>query len=632
MKTMFRIKNSKKSKNVSRGTEIEDYLLTATEKEAARMESPLEKNQLRFFWWFVVLLLMILGGRIIHLNVIKGNYYKEIAKGNRIRSIVIKAPRGKIMDRSGDILVNNVPSVDMVIIPADLPEEGGRIREMATELAEILKLNDGEIQAKLESVGHSSLDPILLKENVTQEESLIFMERKKDFPGIMMDRTAVREYVDGLIFSHILGYEGKIGKKELEENPGYLFTDYIGKQGVEKSYENYLRGVHGALQVEVDSMGTVKKELGVINPKAGSDLVLSVNAELQKKIFDELGSVLEKTQTKTAAAIAINPKNGEIMALVSLPSFDNNLFSHSVSGDEYSKLINDPGKPLFNRVISGEYPPGSTLKPLIATAALSEGTINEGTSVSCSGAINIGSYRFGDWKAHGATNVRKAIAESCDVFFYSVGGGYGGVPGLGMSRMKKYENLFGLGKKTGIDLPGESNGLIPDEQWKFDRFSEKWYTGDSYHAAIGQGYVTLTPLQLVNYIAAVANGKALYKPHLVSQIRKNDGQTIDIKPEILEKNLVSPDILKVVQEGMRETITSGTAQSLNNLPVEVAGKTGTAQFGSENKTHAWFVSYAPYDDPEIAMAILVEGGGEGHSSAVPVTKEVYKWYFGDRNP
>lgn len=618
-------------KKMSFGTEIEDYLLTATEGEAARMEKPFEKRQLQFFWWIIIAALTILGARVFYLNVIKGSYYQEVAQGNRIRSIAIKAPRGKIMDRFGDVLVNNIPSVDLVIVPADLPPDKNEEKRITTDLAGIFNINEEEIIGKIESVDKASVSPLLLKENISQDELLIFTERSHEFPGVATEKTAVRDYASGLIFSHILGYVGKIEKKELDEKPGYFLTDYIGKQGIEKSHEENLKGLNGAIQAEVDSFGNVKKELGIINPVEGDNLILSIDSGLQKKIFDELGSILEKTETKTAAAVAINPKNGEVLALVSLPGFDNNLFTNGISGQDYSTIINDPDKPLFNRVISGEYPPGSTLKPAIAVAGLSEGVITGQISINDTGAINIGNYHFGDWRVHGTVDVRKAIAESCDVFFYSVGGGYGNIQGLGMSRMKKYENLFGLGEKTGIDIPGEKNGFIPDEKWKLERFGEKWFTGNSYHASIGQGYITTTPLQLANYIAAIANGGTLYKPYLVSQIKKNNGEIKDNNPTIVNKDFVSPDILKIVQEGMRQTITSGTAQSLNDLPVAVAGKTGTAQFGSEDKTHAWFVSYAPFENPEIVMVILVEGGGEGHSSAVPVTKNVYQWYFFDRD-
>lgn len=617
-----------KNKKVrSGGIEIEDYLFSITEKESARIEFPLEKKKLGFFWALVIFCLFILGGRVFYLNAIKGNYYKEIAQKNSIRSIPIKAPRGKIFDRFGNVLVNNVPSVDVIFIPADLPKNPEEIKNISSEISKILSLNEGEVLAKFSSVDHTSINPLLIKENISQEEYLTLEEKKSDFSGILTDKTAIREYPDSSIFSHVLGYIGKIDKKELDLNEGYLMTDYVGKQGIEKSYEKYLKGKNGGSKMEVDSMGNVKTERGVISPEPGNDLVLGIDYELQKNVYDKLSDILEKTGTKTAAAVAIDPRNGEVRALVSFPSFDNNIFSGKISQEDYLNLINDPDKPLFNRAISGEYPPGSTIKPLIAAAALSEGTINESTSVNCTGAISIGSYVFRDWKTHGNVDVKKAIAESCDVFFYSVGGGYGNIEGLGIDRMAKYEKLFGLGDKMGIDIPGEASGFIPSKEWKIDKLGEKWYTGNDYHASIGQGFITSTALQIANYISAIANGGTLYEPRVVSKIIDLNQNITNNSSVILRSNLISPEIIKIVQEGMRQTVTSGSARSLNDLPVSVAGKTGTAQFGNEDKTHAWFVSYAPYENPEIAMVVFVEGGGEGSSSAVPVTKDVYKWYF-----
>ncbi|GBE16767.1 stage V sporulation protein D [bacterium BMS3Abin15] len=611
----------------SRGMEIEDSILSTTGPEAARIESPLDKKWMNFFWWIIIISLIVLSGRVFYLNVIKGDYYQKVAEGNRIRTIVIKAPRGRIYDRFGNTLVNNIPSIDAVVVPADLPNESSERKKVAEQVAKILGLNGGDTWGMIENLNGKSLNPGLLKENISHEESLVILEKRRELPGIEIEKTAVRDYVDSTIFSHILGFEGKIKKEELETHPDYLLTDYIGKQGLEKSYEEYLRGIHGGRQVEVDSLGDVKKEIGTVAPQPGGDLFLSIDAELQKTIFDKLSNILERTQTRTAAAIAINPQNGEVLALVSLPSFDNNLFSQGMSQEDYSQLINDPDKPLFNRAISGEYPPGSTIKPLIAAAALEENIINENTTVVDSGAINVGSYVFRDWKTHGVTDIRKAIAESCDVFFYSVGGGFYGIEGLGMSRMKKYENLFGWGEKLGIDIPGETDGFVPDEQWKLEALGEKWYIGNSYHAAIGQGFITATPLQVVNYITAIANDGTLYQPRIVSYINKIDGEKMSNDPEIIRENLVSEKNIKIIQEGMRQAVVSGTATMLNSLPVEVAGKTGTAQFGVEGRTHSWFVSYAPYENPKIAIVVLVEGGREDSFGAVPVTKDIYEWYF-----
>lgn len=614
------------------GMEIEDYVLTATEKEASRMEKPLEKKWFDFLWWFIVTLVAVLGLRVFFLTVVRGPYYRDVSKGNSIRSIIIKAPRGRIFDRMGVSLVNNVPSIDAVIIPVDIPRDEEKIKEIAENISTILNMNMDEILTELkDNVTSKSLNPVLLKENIEHDQALALLEKGNILPGIGIEKTAIRDYVDGPIFAHILGYEGKIKQSELDQNQGYLLTDYIGKQGIEKSYENSLRGVHGADQVEVDSMGNTKREIGIINPKSGSDLVMSIDAGLQKKLYDSMGGILEKTKTSTAAAVAIDPRTGQVLAMVNMPSFDNNLFANKISNDQYASLINDPDKPLFNRAISGEYPPGSTIKPAISVAALSEGVITPSTIIdSLGGMLRIGSYTFGDWKVHGPSDVRTAIAESNDIFFYTIGGGYGNISGLGMNRMKKWYNLFGFGQISGIDIGGEASGLIPDEQWKLNKIKERWSTGNSYHSAIGQGYITATPLQLANYVASIANDGILYEPHLVSQIKKNDGTVENINPKVIRSDFVSPDILKVVQEGMRKTITDGTAQTLKNMPVEIAGKTGTAQFGTNGQTHGWFVSYAPYDNPQIAMVVLVEGGGEGHSSALPVTQEVLNWYFGGR--
>jgi penicillin-binding protein 2 len=626
------VKRKKSMLKMFSGMEIEDYVLTATEKEAARMEKPMEKKWFNVLWWIIVISIVILLGRVWFLTVIKGGYYREVSKGNSIRSVVIQAPRGRIFDRNGIPLVNNIPSIDAVIIPADVTKDSEKIKEIASEISAILGMDENGIRDKIESNISNSLNAVLLKENISQDEMLMLLEKNNDIIGISIEKTAIRSYMDGPIFSHILGYEGKIEKKELEKNQGYLLTDYIGKQGIEKSYEQNLRGVHGADQIEVDAKGNIKREIGIINPKPGSDLILNIDAGLQKKIYDSLNDTLEKTQTKTAAAVAINPQNGEVLAMVSIPSYDNNLFAQKISSSEYEKLIQNPDKPLFNRAIAGEYPPGSTIKPAIAAAALSEGTITPSTIINgLGGVLRIGSYSFGDWQAHGPSDVRTAIAQSNDIFFYTLGGGYGGIEGLGMNRMKKWNNLFGLGEYTGIDIDGEADGLIPDEQWKWDKIGEKWTIGNSYHAAIGQGYVTATPLQLVNYIATIANGGTLYKPRIVSQIKKNDETTVSNKAQAIRSGFVSADVINVIREGMRQVVTGGTAQPLKDLPIAVAGKTGTAQFGSENKTHGWFVSFAPYENPEIAMIVLAEGGGEGHSSGVPVTKEVYEWYFGGRN-
>ena len=607
--------------------EIDDAVLTVTEPDTAKIERPLRRNIFPLYWIVAVLMLILLGGKVFSLTVLEGAKYQEASTRNSLRALVIPAPRGTIFDRFGKPLVYNVPSIDLVATASDLPTS----EEERTALKERLMgfgIERGFLDQTFDSLPPKSIQAVPIKEQLTQEEALRFLGQREGFPGINLYKTTHREYIDSTIFAHLMGYEGKIKPEELKDNPDYLLTDSIGKQGIEKSYEKALRGQHGYQQAEVDSLGRVTRELGVINPVAGNDLILNIDMDLQKKIYDSLVVNLEKNSLKKAAAVAIDPRNGAVRAVVSLPSFDNNLFAKGITQDEYSTLSNDEARPLFNRALTGEYPPGSTIKPVVAAAALSEGIIDENQEIESRGGIQVGSFFFGDWKAHGFTDIRRAIAVSSDVYFYSVGGGYGGINGLGIERMKKYENLFGYGEYTGIDFPSEGNGFVPTPEWKKERIGERWYIGDDYNSSIGQGYITATPLQVVNSIATIANGGTLYEPRIGSQIKSQDGRVTSVENKIVRQGFIKPEIIKIVQEGMRETVTEGTAQPLKDLPVEVAGKTGTAQFGGDNKTHGWFVSYAPYSSPELALIVLIEGQGtEETYNAVPVTKEVYQWYF-----
>ena len=615
-----------------RGAEIDEITENSSDLDETRVVgSAVSGGRLKIFRVIVFVFFALLAARVFYLQIARGGYYSELSRENRVRSIVIKAPRGIIYDRNGKKLVNNVPSFDLIAIPADIPKDQNLKKQEMADIAEMFGMNSQNIEVIVGSQNESSMNPVLIKENVSQDESLIFAEKYLNLKGFALDQTAVRQYEDGPYFSSFIGYSGKISKDDLAAHPDYLMTDYIGKTGVEYGYEKNLRGVNGKQEVEVDSAGNIQKDFGITEPVPGSDLVLGIDADLQKKLQDSLQAKLDETGTKTAAAVAIDPRNGEILAMVNLPSYDNNLFAKGISADDYQKLMSDPDKPMFNRSISGEYPPGSTFKPLVAAAALQEGTITPSTTLDCPAAINIGSYSFPDWKTHGLTDVRKAIAESVDIFFYAVGGGWNNITALGIDKIHEYADKFGLGRKLGIDIPGEASGLIPTQQWKQDKIGERWYLGDDYHCAIGQGFVTATPLQLANYIAAIANGGTVFQPHFVDLIKKVDGSVEKVNPVVLNKNFISSANLQVVREGMRQTVLSGTAQPLKDLPVEVAGKTGTAQFGSGNeREHGWFVSFAPYNNPTIAMAVLVEGGGEGFSTAEPVTHDVYQWYFGGR--
>lgn len=613
--------------------EIDDAVLTLTQKDAAKLEWPLERSRSTYFFSLSLLLLGLFAGRLVYLNVVKGGEYQAMAQRNSLRSIVLVAPRGIIYDRFGEPLVRNEPSLDAIVVPNDLPqdeEDRSKVLEAAQQFFALDQLAREEFAQRFEPESNQS---ILLQANVDQRILIQFLAERKRFPGIALSKAAEREYKDGKIFSHILGYEGKIRSEEYADlkNEGYLMTDAIGKQGIERSYESALRGIYGKQMIEVDALGEVQQELGVVPPQKGNDLSLEIDAELQREAYRAMEDVLGKSKLTKGALIALDPRSGAVRALVSFPSYDNNLFSGGISSADYAGLANDPNKPLFNRALSGEYPPGSTIKPILAGAALAERIITPETNIESRGGIQVGKFFFGDWKAHGFTDLRRAIAVSSDVYFYSIGGGYGNISGLGIERMKQYEERFGWGQKTGIDLPGEQDGFLPTPSWKQERFGERWYIGDDYNSSIGQGYVTATPLQVVNAIAAIANGGTLYQPRLVASIQNAQGERTENQPRVLRNNILAADILRVVREGMRETVTEGTAQSLNDLSIAIAGKTGTAQFGGAKQTHGWFVSFAPFEDPELAVVVLVEDQPEEATyHAVPITKALYSWYFEQR--
>ena len=483
-----------------------------------------------------------------------------------------------------------------------------------------------------------SFEPVLLEKKLNREEFLRFAPKLSRFPGIIILESATREYTAGEYLSHVLGYLGKIDQEEYQnkKNQGYLFNDYLGKEGIEFYYERDLRGYDGQQIVEVDSKNRPKKIISEIRPMAGKDIKLTLNLDLQKKLFDRLNKELKTAKVTKAAAVAIDPRDGSILALVSLPSFNNNLFSAGISASEYSNLISSPDQPLFNRVISGVFPPGSSIKPLIGSAALEAGIIKPEQKVNCAGGLVY--YGFGgstwvfpDEYTYGFIDIKRAIAVSCNTFFYVLGGGFPDykIDGLGVDRIGYYANLFGLGTTSGIDLPGEAAGLVPTIKWKEETKGERWYIGDTYHISIGQGDLTATPLQLANYIAAIASGGKLYQPHLLMETIDNLEQTrVKYESQIIRQNFIKPDNLRIIRDAMRQTVTEGSGRKLADLDVAVAGKTGTAQCaGCGSKTHSWFLSFAPFDQPTIVLAVLIEEAGAGHEHAVPVVRDVYEWYF-----
>lgn len=591
----------------------------------------------------MLLFFFLILGRSAWLQAVKGEYYYELAEGNRIRVERLEAKRGVIYDRSGHPLVRNSANFLLYFIPADLPKDKAEQRKIIERVSENLSgVPVEEIRGLLAKVKTGSLEsyqPLFIADNIDYNHAMVLYLEADNMPGVFLTTKTRREYnlfslpgrQAGLSLSHLLGYIGKISEAELKKyGKEYLLIDYIGKSGLENFWENEMKGVNGKKQIEVDALGKEKKIINQEQGEDGHNLVLALDIELQKKIEETIVKSLEKLNLNKACAIAMDPNNGEILAMVSFPSYNNNDFSHGLSQAEYKEISEHPDRPLFNRCIAGEYPSGSVIKPIIAAAALEEKIINEDAVFMSSGGVRINQWFFPDWKAggHGLVNVRSAIANSVNTFFYYIGGGFENFNGLGLERMVKYEKLFGLNTQTGIDLNGEADGFLPTKDWKLETKGEKWYIGDTYHVSIGQGDILVTPLQVANYTAVFANGGALYRPHLIKQILNSEDQPIgqvDNKP--VRTDFISDKNLEIVRQGMRQAVTQGSAQGLLAVPVEVAGKTGTAQWSSKKDNHAWFTGFAPYDNPEIVITVLVEQGGEGSSVAVPIAKEVLEWYF-----
>ena len=611
--------------------ELEEIFAGPAQEETSKIEYLIDDKNIKITKriFFAVLFLLFL--QAAYLQVIKGDYYAKISERNYTRIAAVKSPRGIIYDKNFNQIVFNVPVFDLAIIPYDFFKERNNTNEKIANLSEIVGISKNVLNEKIEKADPTSYQPFLILENINKEDALIIEEKIKNIDGVELEKSSIRNYIDGNYFSNIIGYNGRISEGELKNHPDYLLNDTIGKSGLELVYEKQLRGKYGKQEIEVDSFGKKIKIIEKEDYEPGNNLVLNIDSELQKKIYEELEKMVEKLETGNgAAAVALNPKNGAVLALISFPSYDNNLFASGISNDDYNKLVNDKTKPFVNKAVSGEYPPGSTIKPLIGAAALQEKIISPNKIIIGYEAIYVGSYRYPDWKAHGPVNLVKAIAQSCNVYFYTVGGGYGEIEGLGIDRIKKYANLFGFGEPLGIDIPEESKGLVPDKEWKKNVKNERWYIGDTYHVSIGQGDILATPLQIAAYTAAIANGGKLFQPQVVDKIIDLDDNIIeDIEPKIIRENFIDLENIKWIQKGMRENVVSGSGRALANLPVEAAGKTGTAQYARNKKTHAWYTVYAPYDDPEIALAVIIEGGGKGHVAAVPVAKEVLEWYFGD---
>ena len=634
----------KETRKVQSETELDFSYADISKNPLGRVDTRENPRSLKLFQYVIVIVFLVLGAKLFTLQVANGQNNLKFAEKNSIRSRILDATRGIILDKNGVWLARNQPSYALAIYPSELPKSKTDREKIYSTLSGLISVSENDIRTVAEKNGLSSLDQVLVKENISHDDSLILEQKTKGLLGVEVAKTPVRQYQPGSGLAQILGYTGLISQSELDSHPtDYYQADRVGKTGLESEYESYLKGTHGVEQMEVDSSGNIAKVLVGGNdnePVPGDNIVLNIDSGLQQVTATALQNGINTGKTTTGqdvtagVAAVMDVNTGGILSLVSLPSYDDNLFATKISSADYAKLANDPTLPMFNRAVMGTYPPGSVSKIILASAGLTEGTINQNTSMVTPAAIQIGSYTFPDWKDHSyeSTSVERALAESNDIFFYALGGGFQNIPGLGIDKIKKYWQLFGLGEPTGIDLPGEASGLLPDAAWKKKTTGQSWYLGDTYHASIGQGDLLVTPLQMLRDTAVIANGGKLLEPQIVNKIVSPDGTVVkSFGSRIERQDFIPASVIKTVQEGMRMTVTDGSARSIfPNYPIQVAGKTGTAQFLDNQKTHAWFECYAPYDNPQIAIIVMVEGGGEGFDVAAPVAKDIMSYYFNQK--
>ncbi len=600
---------------------------------------PFLPQQTRQLWPRVagILFIVLMGvclGRIFSLQVSRGASYLTAANGNRIQDEISYAPRGTIYDRRGRVLARNTLRSQLAVIPYLLDRDSAGRERAYQRMAEIIGRSKSDIGTAAEAEGLESTRPLTITDNLTHAQILRIEQSLPLITGFTLDTVQVRRYEASAGLAHILGYVSKVSKEDLAAHASLLPTDYIGRTGIEAVYDSTLRGVNGRRRVEVDALGNPVRLLASSEAKAGTDIRLTIDYKLQLRLEQELQKQLRQTGSKRAAGVAVDPTNGEVLAMVSIPYYDNNLFAKGISQAAYQKLLSDPEKPLLNRAITGTYPSGSTIKPLVAAAALQEGVVNADTVIVDRGYIDVAnqydpsrSYRFRGWRAGGLgpMNVRRALAYSSNIYFYTVGGGHGSITGLGVNRLTDYYRKFGLGQPTGIDLHGEVGGFVPTPESKQQRVNEPWYLGDTYNISIGQGDLRLTPLQILMAHAAIANGGSLLAPHIVSDsgglATRQASHTVPVAAEHLE----------TVRAGMHDMPYHGvfSAERFAKIPVQIAGKTGTAQAsnpGGGGRPHGWFIAFAPYEKPKVSMLAMIENV-EGSTIALTPVINTLAAYF-----
>jgi len=563
------------------------------------------RNRIRLFQLLLIVCFLLYGLRLFTMQVLSGEAYRQMSLNIAKRTTILPARRGEIYDRNfTDPLVVNNDTFAVTITPAEVPE--GAMEDLITRTAELLGVPRREVDEKIPIQYYRLYQPLDIASNVSFETVAALAENLDTLPGLAWQPKPVRNYGELGSLSHIIGYVGNITREELTMlyNEGYQQGDTIGKLGIERQYDTILRGKDGLETRTVDVRGRhISRDLQRESPSMGKNLVLTIDKSIQLLAEKALGN-------RMGAVVAMKP-NGEILAMVSYPWYDPNLFNRKTMASEFTSLSQNPNKPFINRAIQSSYPPASTFKILMTTALLSENLINPEIRFNCTGGMDYGQRIWHCWArgGHGWVNLQQALAGSCDIYFWIAGRDY-----VGVDRINRYAKAYGYGELTGIDLPGEIEGFIPNSQWKERRFHERWLAGDTMNMSIGQGFTLVTPLQMTNLVATVINDGIGYKPHVLKEVRDPVSGSVEqtITPEILHnmQNDVSQQVFETVRYNMRTVVTQGSARVDNIRAVELAGKTGTAEVGLPDRWHCWFTAYGPYNttnhDEQVIVTVLVE--------------------------
>ncbi|GAC1616545.1 MAG: penicillin-binding protein 2 [Candidatus Dormibacteraceae bacterium] len=599
--------------------------------------------RLAAFTGLVILLSTVLTWRLADLEIVQGHTFAAQALVNRVHRIPVLAERGVIYDRHGRQLVVNQPAWSLAVTTIALPANRSRRSAELTRLGDLAGLSAPALAARLAE----DLDPyrpFAIKTGLTDAQAQAVKERLPQLPGASLQQVAIRRYVDAELFGHLLGYVGPIDPDEFAQLKlkGYLPDEMVGKAGLEAGLEPLLRGTDGWQDVETDANGQVVRVLRAQPAIPGRSVQLSIDADLQKGVHDALVEGLAKAGSKAGASVVADPHTGEILAMVSVPGYDDNLFARGISQADYDRLLKDPGKPLYDRALAGEYPPGSTFKMITGTAGLQEGKITPATQLPCPSHLSYGAWTYWNWAHYdmGSMNVGRAIPTSCDTFFYEV------ASRLGPGTLAGYARAWGYGAKPGIELPGARAGVAPTADYKLQVCPYptgtpdcKWNVGDTVTYGIGQSYVLTTPLIQAMYVAALANGGTLLRPTLIHQVADGAGKVLSLThPDVVRQVPIDAANIEVLRAGMHDSLTGswGTAAIARSLGYRYdgGGKTGTAQFGGSGAdlpSHAWFIQFAPYDNPEYASATILEGAGFGEFVAEPVAIRYANYYFTHRD-